>query len=419
MSVRDRNLSIEDRIMTLALNSPRLLLTEYFDLNIFVKWRKVIAVMLSQVNNGITPSIATIAQELPNLNESMQEEMAELIWDGRAKPENYSFLIEQLTNGHREISAYKKMTELMSSISEDNPPSCVLSKLGELALTDAVKNQASNPSCDAKGIVAAMDARLDEIAKNKHRYSLATGIEALDRSYSGFQPGKMIVVGANTGGGKTSFATTVMSNMARQGYKVGLISTEQPREEIGFKLNALLSGVSAQDMSLGRITEGADWIKMDKANKELEGYPIYLCDKPEMSVSDVFMQAQAWIAIYGLDLLIIDHLHRLVFEKAKNSNRVIEVGEAAVGVKNIARNLKIPVILLAQLNRAADGKLPTKANLKDSGVIEQEADSILLLSKPTEDDENAVTGVIIGKNRHGKSGLKLAVEFHEETTRWY
>lgn len=410
---------LEDRIMTLALNNPRILLSVPFNIGIFAKWRDVVAMMITQLNNSITPSVATVVHALPALTEMQESELCELIWDSRAKPDNYDFLLSELARLDAEMRLWAEMKKIMVSVNHENLPSGALGKLSALAINSFSSAQNSGPSCDAKGIIEAMDNRLKEIEENQGRYSLSSGIEALDRNYSGLHPGKLIVVGANTGKGKTSFAVTVMSNMARQGYRIGLVSTEQPREEVGFKLNSLLSGVAYEDMSQGKIGKNDPrWIDVDRANKIMASQGLYVCDRPKMKVAEVNMQCQAWKTLYNVDLVIVDYLTRLDLEEGKNG-WVIAVGKAVTEMKNIARELRIPVMLLAQLNRAAEGKLPSKINLKDSSVIEQEADSILLLSRPTEDDEGAVTAVIVDKNRHGKSNIKIEVEFNGPTGRWF
>lgn len=413
MSTAERNRELEDRIVTIALNNPAVLLTKSYDLEIFTKWRKVVAVIITQLNNGISPSVATISQALPELTESQEIELCELVWDERAKKDNFGFFIEQLEAGHHEIWVYRSMMAIINSISQDVKPSDALAKIGALALCSG--KSSINHTCDSKGLIEAVETRMKEIEGEKGRYSITTGIEKLDRIYKGLQPGRLVVVGANSGVGKTSFAVTVMSNMARQGYKVGLFSTEQPRDEIGVKLLALLSGISTES-----ITDGVpDWEKLKQAKEEILRQNIFVCDKESIKVSEIAMQCQSWIALHGLDFVVIDYLTRLKPEKETNESAVYRVGRMVAEVKNIARNLKIPVLLLSQLNRAADGKIPTKANLRDSGVIEQESDSILLLSRPTEDDKTAMTGIIVEKNRHGIAGKYLTVEFHGETQRWY
>lgn len=413
MSTLERNRELEDRIITIALNNPFILFSKPVDLEIFTKWKKVIATIITQINNGVSPSIATIMQDMPDMAEKQEVELYELMFDDRVKPDNYGFLIEQLEIGYHEIWVYRNMMSIINSISQEFKPSDALLKIGSLALSSG-RNTVSH-TCDSKGLIESVEARMSEMQSEKGRYSITTGIEKLDRIYKGLQPGRLVVVGANSGVGKTSFAVTVMSNMARQGYKVGLFSTEQPRDEIGVKLLSLLSGVGTNEIMEGK----PDWDRLKKAKDEILSQNIFICDKESIKVSEISMQCQSWMALHGIDFIVIDYLTRLKPEKETNESAVYRVGKMVADVKNIARKLKIPVLLLSQLNRASDGKVPTKANLRDSGVIEQESDSILLLSRPTEEDKTAMTGIIVEKNRHGLAGKYLTVEFDGETQRWF
>ncbi|WKJ91343.1 DnaB-like helicase C-terminal domain-containing protein [Methylomonas montana] len=131
-------------------------------------------------------------------------------------------------------------------------------------------------------------------------------------------------------------------------------------------------------------------------------------DKPAVTIADVALQAKAWAIDGGLDFIVVDYLTRVKPVKS-SGNQTLDVGEVATGLKNIARQINIPVMALAQLNRASTkrtDKRPNMADLRDSGVIEQEADQILLLHRDDEDD-NAPAEVIVDKNRHGEVAIRI------------
>ena len=158
-------------------------------------------------------------------------------------------------------------------------------------------------------------------------------------------------------------------------------------------------------------------------------------------ISEVIMQCRAWDMLARLDVIVIDYLTRIKPDKTAN-NQNLDVGEVVTAMKNMARHMNIPVIVLAQLNRESAkraNKKPTMADLRDSGIIEQEADCILLLHRDEERTEIVSrshsafwekpgvdevfypeqTLIIVEKNRHGEAGIDLMVNFDKKIMRWF
>lgn len=417
MSVKEQNYVLEDRIMTTVLNKPSLLLSVPFDIGIFSKWKDVIAVMRTQLIAGVIPDIGTISQALPELNEYAQDQLAELIWDSKAKSTSFNFYIDELTRGATELKIYAELKKAVSLISADILPSQVISQLSTLHTAlfhDIGRRRVLNSDL----LITDADEHLMEMEQNKHRYKLRFGIPLLDRYYQGLHPTNLIVVGARVANGKTAFGTTIATNLARQNYKVGFISTEMTAVQVTFRCLSLISGVEFTKIQCNEIAKDSnDWIKLNNAKEDFRKFKFSVYEG-SVTVQQIAAQARAWMATQGLDILIIDYLTKIKMEKPGRSV-VEEVGYNVTAIKDLAKDIKIPIVLLAQLNRKAHEKRPSIAELKDSGVIEQEADSILLLSKPTKENPDDETGIIVGKNRHGPCGKHLGIEFDGLTMRWH
>jgi replicative DNA helicase len=412
-------IALEERVLALLVYKPDVLLPlKPFDTEIFGKWKSVVEEIIAQSNDGIRPSLGTIYEKV-KLSHEDEVRLGELHWLNIDHPENYVALLESLKESHRQAILKKEMHKVLNSTSGGEKASDTLKKMAMLAL-EGERGKKDNDYCDTSGLVDVVEKRLSDLEENRGKHTMHVGIGKLSQHYNGLQPGRLVVVGANTGVGKTSFALTVASNVARQGFKVCLFSTEQPNDEIGIKLLSLLSGINSAALLDGRIKNGhRDWIALDKAKQELKSLDIKINDKSAIKVSEIAMLCKSWQATSGVDLVVIDYLTRLKPESETKETMNYVVGRMVADVKNISRDLRVPVILLSQLNRAADGGQPKNSNLRDSGIVEQEADSILLLHRDMGGNEGGKAAIVIGKNRHGIAGIKLEVEFHPETQRWY
>jgi len=277
---------------------------------------------------------------------------------------------------------------------------------------------------DGLGMMRRVVDYLDLVMTQKDRgepVGLPTGIGKLDRILGGMHKSDLIIVGARPGVGKTAFALTVAVNAARTGKSVGFVSTEMSVEQIGMRVTSLMSFVEAskmRDCSFG----DDEWTRIMAAAKTIKDLPLRVLDMPACRVSDIAIQARAWMAMEGLDLIIVDYLTRLRPE-SNAENRTLAVGEMAADLKTLARSLDIPVLVLSQLSRAVDKRqnpVPNLSDLRDSGVIEQEADQVLMLYRPiVYDDEanEADAEIVVAKNRHGEIAT-LLVAFDQKTMRW-
>lgn len=420
----------EAEIVSMILTDPKIILTVPFDIEIFAQYREVVRVILSQLNEGQIPTVFTVTTEMRK--PEIVYELGSIMRGTNL--ENYPSYINKLTDLVVQVKVFREFQAGYKKIINGVPVRDVVSELANNALRALSVSDKKYSYTTTEGL-EALDIELAYKIESRGKESVRTGIQKIDRFLGSFYPTDMIVVGARTAQGKTAFGVTVAVNNALKGFQVGFISTEMAIEQITSRVLSQISGIEAEKFRDARF-HGDDITKKKTAEHKLRQLGFRVCDKTTMKVSDIDMQARAWKMNGGLDLLVVDYLTRLHPEKSRGSQN-LDMGEIAAQLKNLARNLKIPVLVLAQLNRAAvkDGGYPKMSDLRDSGIIEQEADSILLLhrgEKKTEihnpyapkgekpqyemQEENKI---LIDKNRHGEAGVAISVEFNKQLMKWW
>lgn len=257
----------------------------------------------------------------------------------------------------------------------------------------------------------AMDA-LTEIVDGKPP-GVRTGMRDLDEALGGMHDEDLIVIGARPAMGKTAFMLNV-ALAANVG--VGVISGEQGRAQIGMRAFAVQGPVSLHHMRIGKLDD-EEWSRVASAIGALKARQFWINDKPAPTIDEVITQARAWKFHNNIGLLMIDYLQKI--RGGQGQDFRLQVGDIAVQLKNLARELKIPVVALAQVKREVEtrpmgqdglGRMPYMSDLAEAGIIEQEADQVITLYRPeVYDDSPQYKGIAytnICKNRHGPVGHK-------------
>lgn len=249
-----------------------------------------------------------------------------------------------------------------------------------------------------------------------------TGYAALDQTANGgWRDGAMYILAARPSVGKTAFACNVALNTAAAGGNVLFISIEQPRRELSERLLSIRSGVPVTAIQRRTLTT-EDRDRIDTAAGELSALQIAIDDGSHRNVSQISAIARLRKRRHGLTLVIVDYLQLLSAEDPR-ANREQQVAGMSRGLKVLARDLGVPVIALAQLNRQIenrDNKRPRLADLRDSGSIEQDADAVMFLDRPSTYDEHANPSearLIVAKNRNGPVG-DVHLRWHPQTMRF-
>jgi replicative DNA helicase len=251
---------------------------------------------------------------------------------------------------------------------------------------------------------------IDEMEQTGGAIKIPTGLIDLDNLLGGWHPPDLTIIAARPAMGKTA----LLLNLARKcNVPCGLISAEQPREQIGLRYLSMESKVPLEAMRVAKLGPN-DYGKVSDALADLNACTVLGYDKPAPSLSDVIRQARKWRYEFGIQVLFVDYL-QLIRSENQQAPRHLQIAEIARGLKNIARDLSIPVVALAQLNRKLEerpNKRPMMSDLRDSGEIEQEADQIIMLYRdevydPASLDKGTMELNVV-KNRHGQTGMVKA-----------
>ena len=244
---------------------------------------------------------------------------------------------------------------------------------------------------------------------------IATGYADLDRMTNGLQPGEMIVIAARPSLGKTSLAMNIVENVAvKTGIPCGVFSMEMTKLALTTRMISSLARVNLRNVREGFVAQ-ADVPRLSSASQNLYGSPIEIDDTPALPIMQLRARARVMAQRFGIKLLVIDYLQLAQSTTRRGKeNRQIEVSEISCGIKALAKELNIPVIVLSQLNRDIERDKKRKPNLSDlreSGSIEQDADVVAFLYKPAYDDDDAAEqsdalpiNLLVAKQRNGPTG---------------
>lgn len=256
---------------------------------------------------------------------------------------------------------------------------------------------------------------------------LSTGFVDLDSMTSGLQDGEMVVIAARPSLGKTSLAMNIAEHVAVQlGLPVGVFSLEMTAKSLCTRMLCSLSRVDSKAVRDGFLTQ-TDFPKLTAAAARLKNAPLHIDDTGGLSILQLRAKARRMHAQHGLKLLVIDYL-QLLHSNAQRSreNRQQEVADISSGIKALAKELNIPVIVLAQLNRELEkdkNRKPRMSDLRESGAVEQDADLIGMLYRPNADedeqrrDDVEQVNLLIAKQRNGPTG-DVRLMFRKNITRF-
>ncbi len=244
---------------------------------------------------------------------------------------------------------------------------------------------------------------------------LATGFIDLDYKTSGFQPSDLILIAARPSMGKTAFVLNIAEYMAfRSDLTVAIFSLEMSKEQLVNRLFALESRVDSQNLRTGNLSDG-DWASLIEAAGVIGRSNLIIDDTPGISVSELRSKCRKYKLEHNLGIIMIDYLQLMQGSK-RSESRQQEISDISRSLKEIARELQVPVVALSQLSRAVEQRpdhRPMLSDLRESGAIEQDADVVMFLYRDDyynhDTEKKDVAEVIIAKQRNGPIGtIELA-----------
>src|SRR5437773_11298647 len=262
-----------------------------------------------------------------------------------------------------------------------------------------------------KDIVRDNFERLEKIFKEgKSVTGIPTGYAELDKLTSGLQPSEVLILAARPSQGKTALALNLMENIAiRGGHPVAMFSLEMSKESLLQRLVASVAQIDAHKFRTGHLGR-EDWRRMTEALGQIASAPLWIDDASSLTVVEIGAKARRLKREKGgLALLIVDYL-QLISARGRFSNRNEEVSSITRGLKGLAKELQIPVLVLSQLTRAPerDQRRPQLADLRESGAIEQDADVVMFIYRPNFfkvdalPEERDQADLLVAKQRNGR-----------------
>lgn len=255
----------------------------------------------------------------------------------------------------------------------------------------------------------------EEKAKKGTPIGIHTGLDILDKALHGYQPGSVYILAARPGMGKTAFLLHIARKTAKMGNKVAIFSLEMTARSLVDRMVIAESGINADAFRAGRL-DPDEFLSMAKGQENISLLPIEINDTASMTVQQIKSQAKKLKRNGKCDIILIDYLQLIEMPVLNGRNRNDEVSIATRTIKIMAKELDVPVILLSQLSRKVEeraNKMPILSDLRESGAIEQDADTILFLYRDAyyNDAANKNEGIInVAKNREGRTGdIKIFV----------
>ena len=299
---------------------------------------------------------------------------------------------------HIESDPEPIINQLIGKLSDDSSAHDGISKIGD-SLLEVFK-------------------KINEVRDGTSRLGVSTGLD-FDKHLGGFEDGKLYIIAARPAMGKSAFALEIIKRVASTGIPVGMMSLEMGHTSLSLRLLTSAVSIDAGLIRQGKLTED-EMLLVQKSCEELSNLPIYFDDNSYVTATSLRAKANYMRRKYGIGMLVVDYLQLMTGD---NDSRERDIAEVSRMCKIIAKELEIPVIALAQLNRGVevrDSKRPRLSDLRESGAIEQDADAVMFLYRPEyygieyydERDPAEYKGastkniceVIIGKNRDGETG---------------
>jgi replicative DNA helicase len=388
--------------------------------------QKLYKVMLDLHNRREPIDIVTVSNELNSRKELEQiggsAVLAEIMNEGPtainihqyAKIVKEKSLSRELINTSTEIlnKAYDQDYENFDAFLDESEGKFF--KIGQ-------KREESGGLVGAAELIKVSIDKLTELSARKEDITgIVSGFSHLDKMTAGFQRGDMVIIAARPSMGKTAFSLNVALNAALHNKKhVAFFSVEMAKEQLMMRMLATEARINMSDLKVGRIKDN-DWPRLIDKASQLGEANLYIDDTSGISPQEIRSKCRRMKQQHGLDMILIDYL-QIMKLRQRIESREREVAEISRSLKAIAKELEVPVIALAQLNRGVEGRTgdsrkPVLSDLRESGSIEQDADLIMMLFReeyyePDNPDIKGQADLLVRKHRNGPVGeLKLKWE---------
>lgn len=322
----------------------------------------------------------------------------------------YARIVREKSVLRRLISAAGTIVE--ESYSETLESGDVLNN-AERAIFNIARKRQSSEYTDIKYVLGRNIEQIQEAVKNGGQLpGLPTGYRRLDQMTAGLQKSDLIIIAARPSMGKTAFALNITQNAAlRSGARVVVFSLEMSKEQLGLRLLSMESRLDSKKLRLGELSD-EDWGSINDALNKFSKADIIIDDTPGLGVMQMLNKCRRINSEKPIDLIVVDYLQMMTADR-RSENRQQEITTISRYLKQLAREMECPVIVLSQLSRAVETRTgdhrPMLSDLRESGAIEQDADVVMFLYredyyKTPQEEHNNICEIIIAKQRNGEVG---------------
>ncbi|MEX2670610.1 MAG: replicative DNA helicase [Phycisphaeraceae bacterium] len=339
----------------------------------------------------------------------------------------YAEIVQNKAKLRNLINAAGKI--LREAYESDEAPNIIIDKAEQQIFQIAETTSTDEPTLIAELIEKSFELLEERRESGRSITGLSTGYFQLDEMLSGLQRGEMLILAARPSMGKTAFALNIAENVAIDNRQpVAVFSLEMSKQQLVERLLSSRSGVDSQRMRRNMLSN-EEVARLVEAGGEMKDAPMFIDDTPSISVLELRAKARRLAAQHDIQCIVIDYLQLMSFPGSES--RVQEVSSISRGIKAIARELRLPVICLSQLNRNPEGresKRPMLSDLRESGSIEQDADVVMMLHREEyyhhddewraeHQDQVGTAEIVIAKQRNGPTGI-VPLQFDGSTTRF-
>ena len=316
----------------------------------------------------------------------------------------YCLIVKDKSNKRKIIKAANEM--LLHVYEEGAATEKILNDTQDKLLN--INNYKFSEVSTAAQVVADACKNIEKNFKNGGGLTgLTTGLKSLDRKIEGLGPGDYVVIAARPSMGKTAIMLTITENTVKQDKSVMVFSLEMTNEKLMNRMLSSLTKIPLSRLKTGKITPD-EWELISKCAAVISNQKIYFDDKAGLTVNEIRSKAKKIKSQYGLDLIVLDYIGKI---EGKGENRTQELSKISNKLKDLGKELKIPIIVLSQLSRACEARTdhrPILSDLRESGAIEQDADITMFLYRDEyyhpETEDKDILEVIFAKNRDGETG---------------
>lgn len=323
--------------------------------------------------------------------------------------EYYARIIKEKSMLNKIINVGRRIEQLGCSVIDAN-----IDDIIDKIQTEVFNLTTVNKSNDWVRVNKAFEETIREIEEKNCNHNNITGVPTgfvdLDDLTGGFTGGQMVIVAARPGIGKSTFGLDVCRNLSIK-HKIpsAIFSFEMSRNEIVSRMISAECKINLSSLKKGTELKDEDWTRIAEIYSVIDDAPLFIDDSANLTMNEIKSKCRRLKKQEGIELVVIDYLQLMASNKRHVESRQQEVSEISRSIKVLAKELNIPIIAIAQLNRGAEqrvDKRPMMSDLRESGSLEQDADIIILLNRPSiynENDRPGEADIIVAKHRNGET----------------